>query len=160
VGRNAQRIALNVLPVITVAVSGCNQATSGLGFGGMLAKTTLLLALVIGLAVLTLRLAARVGIGTSNPSSGKMQLLDELVLGPRESIVAISAGSKVLVASRTSAGLSPLATLTQADWNGRGFAEVLAEVNAERSAEGGAEAPEGTDRSSEEQEIDPQELVA
>ncbi len=133
-GRIAQRIANAAMPLWVFVGAGCNQSSAGLGFGGMLAKTMLLLALVIGLAVFTLRLAARAGIGVGRPSSGKMQLLDELVIGPRESIVAISAGSKVLVASRTQAGLAPLATLTQADWNGRGFAEVLAEVASETAA--------------------------
>lgn len=94
----------------------------------MLARTTLLLVLVAGLAVFTLRLAARHGIGVSKASSGKMELLDELVIGPRQSVLAIRAGSKVLLASRSPSGLQTLGMITRADWDGRPFSEVLSEV--------------------------------
>jgi hypothetical protein len=42
-------------------------------------------------------------------------------------VIAIRAGSRVMIASRTQAGMQPLATLTRSEWDGRGFSEVLAQ---------------------------------
>ena len=120
---------------LAVCCSGCTQTGHGLGFGGMLARTTLLLALVIGLAIFTLRMAARHGIGVGRPSSGKLELLDELVLGPRQSVVAIRVGAKVILASRSPSGLQPLGMVTRADWEGTPFSEVLAGVEPSDDAE-------------------------
>ena len=117
------RIQLSALALAGLA--GCTQSGVGLGFGGLLARTMVLLTLVIGLAIFSLRLAARHGIGVSRPSAGKLEVLDELVLGPRQSVIAVRAGSRILIASRTAAGMQPLGTLTQSEWEGRGFSEVL-----------------------------------
>lgn len=118
-------LRLQLCAAAFAGLAGCTQSGVGLGFGGLLLRTTLLLALVIALAVFSLRLAARHGIGTSRPRAGKLELLDELVLGPRQSVVAVRAGSRVLIASRTVNGMQPLGTLTRAEWEGRGFSEVL-----------------------------------
>jgi flagellar biogenesis protein FliO len=101
----------------------------------MLARTTILLAIVIGLAIFTLRMAARHGIGVGRPSAGKLEVLDELALGPRQSVIAIRAGAKVLVASRSVNGLRPLGVLTRSDWEGRPFSEVLADMTPETDEE-------------------------
>ena len=126
-------------PVMVLLLSGCGADAS---FAGMLARTTVLLVLVCGLAVVTLRLAARAGIGTIGSRDGKrLALLDELPVGGRTSVVAIRAGGRVIVAARGPNGMQGLATLSEAEWDGApSFADVLAQTpRPDRGGEGGVQ---------------------
>ena len=137
----------NLGALLSCATAGCAPPDGDLHFGAMLLRTTVLLALVCGLAIVTLRLAARHGIGVAAKPEGsrRLQLLDELVLGPRQSVVALKAGSRVLIVARTATGVSPLGEMSEGAWKGLSFADVLAEVD-------GPEHPEG--------HVDGAELVA
>ena len=100
-----------------------------LGFGAMLAQTMLLLAVVGVLAVVTLRLAARYGIGLpgGRAPARKMEVLDRLSVGGRQHVVALRVADRVVVVGQTSGRMQTLTELSRRDWDkGNGFSEVLA----------------------------------
>lgn len=124
-----------------------------MAFGTMLAQTLVMLALVGGLAVVTIRFAARHGIGRrATAGDRRLEVLEELPIGPRETVLALRVGRRVVVAARGPSGLSALTELDLDAWNARprGFDEVLhgydpasGDPSAERAPYGSIEEPSG-----------------
>lgn len=98
----------------------------------MVIRTIVFLVAVCGLAVLTIRMAARLGYGKTGRSAGppRLAFLEEIVVGPRQSIIAIRAADRVLLATRTPAGIAPLSELPLHVWEST--TERAPEHNAER----------------------------
>ena len=127
-----------------------------LGFGAMLAQTMLLLAVVGVLAVVTLRLAARYGIGLpgGRAPARKMEVLDRLSVGGRQHVVALRVADRVVVVGQTSGRMQTLTELSRLDWDkGNGFSEVLATTAPVTPFERPTSAPASD-------EVDTEELVA
>lgn len=84
----------------------------------MVIRTIVFLVAVCGLAVFTIRMAARLGYGKTGAASGppRLAFLEELVVGPRQSIIAIRAADRVLLATRTPAGIAPLSEMPLDAW--------------------------------------------
>lgn len=134
-GRNRVPLAAVVVCACLVACGGAEDA--GFGFGVLLLRTTLLLVLVGGLAVVTLRLAAKHGIGRRQ-GSGRLEVLEELPISARESILAVRALDRVLVVSRSPSGMRTLADYDAAEWSRASFAQVLARTDADGVASPGS----------------------
>lgn len=119
----------SVVLFFCVASSGCAAEPGQLRFGAMLARTSLLLVAVCALAVVTIRLAARYGVGVRRGAeNARMAVLEELSIGPRESVVAIRAGERVVIAGRSSGRISALADMPLHEWEAgsrRAFSDVL-----------------------------------
>ena len=90
----------------------------------MLGQTVLLFFVVAALAVITLRLAARHGIGTTPSTGKKLEVLERLPLGRRQQLLAVRVAGKVLVLSQADSGLRNVGELGFDEWTG-GFASHL-----------------------------------
>ncbi len=103
--------------VFSMLAAGCASEPGELRFGTMLLQTVLLLAGVCGLALVTLRLAARAGLGgRQRRPDARMEVLEEIGVGPRQSVLALRAGSKVWLVGRTQTGLSGLGEMSESEW--------------------------------------------
>ena len=124
-------------PGLAIALAGCAAEGHEFGFGAMLARTLILLVLVGCLAVVTLRLAARYGVGVGKPrgSAARLEVLEEISLGARHSVIAIRVASRVVVASRTPAGLRRLSEISLREWREQAFGDVLASLERDPSTE-------------------------
>lgn len=84
----------------------------------MVFRTIVLLVAVCGLAVVTIRLAAKLGYGKAGKATGppRLTFLEEIAVGPRQSIIAVRAADRVLLATRTPAGITPLSEIPLEVW--------------------------------------------
>ena len=113
------------LPALAVAADG----TPTPGFGRMLFQTVAMLLIVCILAVVTLRLAARYGIGGMGGARDgrRMEVLERTPIGPRHAVVALRVAGRVLIVSQGTAGLRTLTEMPIDEWQtGVGFSAYLA----------------------------------
>lgn len=137
---DSSRQPLPWIALLAVLFGGCAAETGTLRFGTMLAQTLVLLFGICALALVTLRWAARSGYG-QRASGQRLEVLEELGVGARQSVIAVRAGSRVVLLSRTATGLGHLTDLDANDWNTtqRTFADVLADTPLPQEATIGEE---------------------
>ncbi|MCB9519929.1 MAG: flagellar biosynthetic protein FliO [Myxococcales bacterium] len=106
--------------------AGCGAAADSLG--AMLLRTSLVLIAVGALAVVSLRGAARLTGATqrTREKGARLELIDELPVGPRQALLAVRAGDRILVVARTATHLTPVADLAADVFARRAFADILA----------------------------------
>lgn len=111
---------------VGLIAAGCGAAADSLG--AMLLRTSLVLVAVGALAVVSLRGAARLTGAAQRPreKGARLELIDELPVGPRQALLAVRAGDRVLVVARTATHLTPVADLAADAFARRAFADVLA----------------------------------
>lgn len=128
------RVGLWVPRLVVLALAlfcgACGGEPGELRFGAMLAQTLVLLVFVCGLAVVTLRLAAKAGVGRGPRGAGKLEVLEEIGIGSRQSVVAIRAGERVLVVGRHAGGMETLGDLSMREWRAGGASPTAAQAYA------------------------------
>lgn len=96
------------------------------GYGWLLLRTLLALAAVLLLAWLVIRFGLR-GLAEGRPGRrggvARLEVLERRGLGPRASLYAVRAGSRVFLVGSSEAGVRLLSELPASDWGGEGADE-------------------------------------
>jgi len=137
-GRSRPVIAmLVVLPMLAVS-AGCaaGSADAGVpGFGRLLLQTFALLVVVCVLAVVTLRMAAKYGIGGLGRGgrSARIEVLERTPVGGRQHVLALRVGKRVLIVAQTQTAMRTLTELPLDEWQAQtGFSAVLESIDPDR----------------------------